>query len=75
VGTTPESATRVGRVREKDDFATLRGDIMPVEPAIGNIGCSSPKLIGPGLPHLQTTEPAEAEVARVPGFSINIPSR
>jgi hypothetical protein len=91
VGTTPESGTRVGRVREKDDFATLRGDIMPVEPATGNIGSSSPELIGPGLPHLQTTEPPQvvlgdhagqqddpdrpAEVARVPGFSIKIPSR
>lgn len=86
-GTTPESGTRVGRVREKDDFATLRGDILPIAPeSVGSL-----ELSGPGLPHLQITEapkvaaegeaalPADAngaaEVARVPGFSLNLPSR
>jgi hypothetical protein len=88
VGTTPESGTRVGRVRENDDFATLRGDILPVAPE--SLGSASPELIGPGLPHVQVTEApkvtpagdagsepetAPAEIARVPGFSPRIPSR
>jgi hypothetical protein len=88
VRTTPESGTRVGRVRSQDDFATLRGDIMPVEPEM--LGSTSPGLVGPGLPHVQFTEPPKAvvsnevaraadlerptEVARVPGFSVP-PSR
>ncbi len=36
VGTTPESGTKVGRVRENDDFARLRGDILPVKPELSN---------------------------------------
>ena len=86
---TPESGTRVGRIRVQDDFATLRGDIMPVEPEM--VGTSSPVLVGPGLPHIQITEPPKvvlgedaahaaelerpAEVARVPGFNLQLPSR
>jgi len=89
VGTTPESGTRVGRVRENDDFATLRGDILPVAPE--TVGSALPELIGPGLPRVQITEApkvvigdnsrdqdspaAPAEVASVPGFSPKLPSR
>jgi hypothetical protein len=91
VGTTPESGPRVGRVREKDDFATLRGDILPATTAVAETAGDSPALVGPGLPQVQTTDlptiairsatmnndQAErpAEVARVPGFSDKLPSR
>jgi hypothetical protein len=91
VGTTPESGPRVGRVREKDDFATLRGDILPATSAAVEAASDSPALVGPGLPQVQTTElptvatsygptgndEAErpAEVARVPGFSHKLPTR
>jgi hypothetical protein len=88
-GTAPESGTRVGRVREKDDFATLRGDILPIAPE--TVESSSLELSGPSLPRLQITEAPKvatqdeaanhgdahgaAEVARIPGFSMNLPSR
>jgi hypothetical protein len=91
VGTTPESGPRFGRVREKDDFATLRGDILPATAAAAETAGDAPALVGPGLPQVQTTElpiiatpsattnidQAErpAEVARVPGFSDTLPSR
>ncbi len=91
VGTTPEAGTRVGRVREKDDFATLRGDILPATSTTAETAGDSPALIGPGLPQVQAIEsptvatgnglphndPAErtAEVARVPGFSHKLHSR
>jgi hypothetical protein len=91
VGTTPESGPRVGRVREKDDFATLRGDILPITSPTSETAGDVPALVGPGLPQVQTSElptvanasgitnndQAErtAEVARVPGFSHTMPSR
>ena len=92
VGATPEAATRAGRVREKDDFASLRGDILPVTPTVDEATETMPSLAdakGGALPRVQTTEapkaevasePASAEtstpeVASLPGFFIEIPSR
>jgi hypothetical protein len=59
VGTKPESGTRVGRVQSNDDFARLRGDIMPYSSDTANADLAAPALVGPGLPRLQTTELAK----------------
>jgi hypothetical protein len=92
VSTTPEAGTRVGRVRENEDFASLRGDILPVIPMQGGASETMPSLAGANggaLPRLQTTEVEKAEVAidpagtetstpevaSLPGFFIEIPSR
>lgn len=56
MGTTPESGTKVGRVRENDDFARLRGDILPVKPELSNTSELAPAVVGSGLPHVQLTE-------------------
>jgi hypothetical protein len=91
IGTTPQSGPRVGRVRANDDFATLRGDVLPVTPPATEAAGDVPALVGPGLPQVQTTElptvaihnrlpqdvQAErpAEIASVPGFSHKLPTR
>lgn len=100
VNGTPEAGTRVGRVRETNDFAALRGDILPVAPAADEINFTLPSLVGANgseLPRVQTTEapaveialggptgsgdaPARLEgespeVATLPGFIIEKPSR
>ncbi|HEX3598911.1 MAG TPA: hypothetical protein VHU84_02140 [Lacipirellulaceae bacterium] len=64
VGTKPESGTRVGRVQSSDDFARLRGDIMPYPSETANADLAAPALVGPGLPRLQITElPTDAAEA------------
>jgi len=91
VTTTPEAGTRVGRVRDNNDFAILRGDILPYAPAGDKASPSLPALAGANgvaLPRVQTTEPPRAEVAesesadesrpevaRLPGFTVELPSR
>ena len=90
-GTTPESNTRMGRARENDDFAKLRGDILPIAPVAVATESAFPDLTnanGTTLPRVRTTEPANSEieseaatsaappeVARIPGFSVRTPSR
>jgi hypothetical protein len=90
-GTTPESNTRMGRARENDDFAKLRGDILPIAPVAATAEMAFPDLTnadGTTLPRIRTTEPsntaleAEAatseappEVAGIPGFTVRKPSR
>ncbi len=57
--TTPESNTRVGRVRDNDDYAKLRGDIVPDTISASELGVGSPILFGAAgnaLPRVQTTE-------------------
>ena len=65
VGTTPEAKTRVGRSRSSNDFATLRGDIMPIVPSTPHESLNDvatptfPSLVGAGggeLPRVQTVE-------------------
>lgn len=76
-----EKNTRIGRVRAPGDFATLRGDILPVPSSVGeesaaNVADALPK----SLPRLQvvdtantadsgtTATPPAPKVANVPGF-------
>lgn len=66
VNGTPEAGTRVGRVRATNDFAALRGDILPVTPAADEIGFTLPSLGGANggeLPRVQTTEAPAVEIA------------
>ncbi len=64
-GTTPKPAARVGRVRQNDDFATLRGDVLRI--GVGDDPARSGEAAQPAQP---------PEVARgVPGFRIQTPSR
>jgi hypothetical protein len=77
VKSTPEPNALVGRARE-NDFAKLRGDILPVPSATENAGPAMPGLVSASgeLPRVQTTElPTEStnssaarpdEPARVP---------
>jgi len=64
VGTTPKAATRVGRVRDNNDFATLRGDVLGA--GVGDDPARSGDAARPSQP---------PEVAGVPGFRIHPPSR
>jgi hypothetical protein len=69
--TTPEANTRVGR-KQDDDFARLRGDILPVSPSVDELTPAMPDLIGANgtaLPRVQTTELPEAAVVNAPAHS------
>ena len=62
---------RVGRARVSNDFATLRGDILPVLPPAAELGGPAPSLAsanGNALPRVQTTEAPGTEVARGPAM-------
>jgi hypothetical protein len=90
-GTKAEPNTRVGRARVNEDFAKLRGDILPVRIAPETISPGIPDLVGANgstLPRVRMTEPSgtdtqagangdvEApELARIPGFTTKMPSR
>ena len=76
VGTTPEANTRVGRARSSNDFATLRGDVMPIAPSTPHESLNDaatptfPSLVGAGggeLPRVQT-----AEMPRVGGATSGV---
>jgi hypothetical protein len=61
VSTTPEAGLRAGRERSSTNYATLRGDILPIGPSDTAAAetAASPNL-GPAgdvtLPHAQTSE-------------------
>jgi hypothetical protein len=81
----------MGRARENDNFAKLRGDILPIAPVAAATEGAFPDLTnanGTTIPRVRTTEPANSaieseaatseappEVARIPGFSVRTPSR
>lgn len=69
VGTTPESGTRVGRVRENDDFAAVQKETDVAKRSVDAPVFATLDLVGANggpLPHVQTTEPAVTGVGDDP---------
>lgn len=76
VTTTPEDSLRLGRVRSSNDFATLRGEILPIGPneAATMEAAATPNATpaaGTALPQVQVAEAistSQANVVAAPAF-------
>jgi hypothetical protein len=77
VGTTPEMNRRMGSVRDDQDYARLRGDILSVPPTAYGLEVITADAgeRGRGLPRLQTAEVPQNEISAADGPARSINAR